>query len=95
MPDALSKSFAVVVHHYRSPRDYAVSVERTGEMLLKNIGLFTDGFAGEARLLMGLFATEAQAWALANQLKRSRTMLHALLQTPKHPTRPERLTSTD
>lgn len=78
MSDLLARSFAVVVHQYRTPRDYTVTVERTGEMLQKHMGLFADGFAGEAHLVVGLFTAEDEAWALARQLKRTRLTLQAL-----------------
>ncbi|GAB3627863.1 hypothetical protein PTE30175_04503 [Pandoraea terrae] len=82
MSDALSRAFAVVVNRYRSPRNYTVTVERAGEMVAKNVGLFSDGFAGEAHLLVGLFDNEADAWALAHKLQRTRTTMLALLRTP-------------
>ena len=86
MSDAFSHAFAVVVNQYRSPRQYTVSVERASEMIAKNIGLFSDGFAGEAHLIVGLFEREADAWALARRLQRTRTTMQALLQTPAHVT---------
>lgn len=79
MPDMLAKSFAVVVHHYRSPRDYTVCVERTGEMLQKHLGLFSDGFAGESHLVVGLYLAESEAWAMAQRLKRLRLTMEALV----------------
>lgn len=82
MSDALARAFAVVVNQYRSPREYSVTVERVGEMIAKNIGLFSDGFAGEAHLIVGVFDTEADAWALAHRLQRTRTTMLALLRTP-------------
>jgi hypothetical protein len=82
MSDAFSRAFAVVINQYRSPRQYTVSVERTSEMIAKNIGLFSDGFAAEPHLIVGLFEREADAWALARRLQRTRTTMQALLQTP-------------
>ncbi|VVE55933.1 hypothetical protein [Pandoraea anhela] len=82
MSDAFSRAFAVVVNQYRSPRQYTVSVERASEMIAKNVGLFSDGFAAEPHLIVGLFETEAEAWALARRLQRTRTTMQALLQTP-------------
>ncbi|BDD94616.1 hypothetical protein OYT13_09400 [Pandoraea sp. XJJ-1] len=86
MSDALSRAFAVVINQYRSPRQYTVSVERTSEMIAKNIGLFSDGFAAEPHLIVGLFEREADAWALARRLQRTRTTMQALLQTPARAT---------
>ncbi|MBN4665126.1 hypothetical protein HUS70_09465 [Pandoraea nosoerga] len=82
MSDAFSRAFAVVINQYRSPRQYTVSVERASEMIAKNIGLFSDGFAGEGHLVVGLFEREADAWALAHRLQRTRTTMQALLQVP-------------
>lgn len=82
MSDAFSHAFAVVINQYRSPRQYTVSVERASEMIAKNIGLFSDGFAAEPHLIVGLFENEADAWALARRLQRTRTTVQALLQTP-------------
>ncbi len=82
MSDAFSHAFAVVINQYRSPRQYTVSVERASEMIAKNIGLFSDGFAAEPHLIVGLFENEADAWALARRLQRTRTTMQALLQTP-------------
>ncbi|MDN4572362.1 hypothetical protein DBB29_04030 [Pandoraea cepalis] len=86
MSDAFSRAFAVVINQYRSPRQYTVSVERTSEMIAKNIGLFSDGFAAEPHLIVGLFEREADAWALARRLQRTRTTMQALLQTPARAT---------
>lgn len=82
MSDAFSRAFAVVINQYRSPRQYTVSVERASEMIAKNVGLFSDGFAAEPHLIVGLFEREADAWALARRLQRMRTTVQALLQTP-------------
>lgn len=82
MSTALSRAYAVVVNQYHSPRQYSVTVERLGEMIAKNVGIFTDGFAGEAHLVVGVFEQEADAWALAHRLQRTRTTMLALLQTP-------------
>jgi len=86
MSDAFSRAFAVVINQYRSPRQYTVSVERTSEMIAKNIGLFSDGFAAEPHLIVGLFEREADALALARRLQRTRTTMQALLQTPARAT---------
>jgi len=90
MSDAFSRAFAVVINQYRSPRQYTVSVERTSEMIAKNIGLFSDGFAAEPHLIVGLFEREADAWALARRLQRTRTTMQAHLRLAPR-TRSERL----